>query len=297
MKLKNFLINTFIFLCILAGSVMVGWTWIEEAVVAYVTHVEIEPEDFEANLNYAMDQDIEFDMANISALTWAGALPYLNVEVSPIGEIIIPALDIHLPLLHGTSNENMTLGAGTLFPDREMGADNGNFALGSHHIPWQPGLLFGPLYNVGIDNGELIFLRNSHYLFVYEITTNDLLVDEFQVQVLDQIYGRNMITLVTCNTDMSLRLIVQGDLLGKARMEDVTAYLNGEIEELPFEGEEGMETRLVEGLGESNLAEIFEVVEIEFPTLQVASVGVGSLALSGLVVYLSGLRGRKAKKD
>lgn len=276
--MKNFLSNCLIFLLVFAGTVILGWSFIEEPVMQYLTHVEVVPEEFEANLAYATEH-AEFDMEAITAVGWAGLLPYINEEVSPVGEIIIPSVEIHLPLLHGATDANMSLGVGTLFPDRRMGT--GNFALASHWMP-QPGLLFASLSQV--EMGDMIFLRDAHYVYAYEIFENKE-VDVYRVDVIDDVEDRAIVTLVTCTPDMIRRVIVQGELVEQISIEEL----------LSADGTETANT-ITEVVDLTEVIEILEPVVVAFPTLEVAAVGMGAFSFASLVILIASRSIKRQKR-
>lgn len=275
--MKNFLINCIIFLLVFVGTLVLGWSFIEEPVMQYLTHVEVAPEEFETNLAYATEH-AEFDIDAITAIGWTGLIPYINEEVSPIGEIIIPSVDIHLPLLHGATNVNMSLGVGTLSPHGRVG--EGNFGLASHWMP-QPSLLFASLHEVEI--GDMIFLRDANYVYVYEIFENKI-VDIYRGDVLDYVEGRVLVTLVTCTPDMLRRVIVQGELVERISIEDI---LSADTENA---------TAITEVVDITEITEILNPVVIAFPIIEVVSVSFGAFLLATFVVFIAS-RGTKHKKN
>lgn len=266
--MKNLLVNFIIFLLIFVGVVILGRPLFEEPLMAWLTHVEIVPEEFETNLVYAIEHS-EFDIDAITAIGWAGLMPYIGEEVSPIGEVIIPTVNIHLPILHGATNANMSLGATTLAPDDRMG--RGNFGLASHWMP-QPGLLFASLHEVEI--GDMIFLRDANYIYSYEVIENKV-VDIYRGDVLDYVEGRTLVTLVTCTPDMLRRVIVQGELVQSMSIEDILS------------GNDVMDALIP--------TEILSPVVVTFPFIEVGFVGGGAFLLASLVVRVSSRDARKRK--
>jgi len=274
-KMKNFMINCIIFLFVFVGAIILGWTVVEEDVMRYLTQTEIVPEEFEANFEYALENAV-FDNDSISAIGWMGLVPYIGEEVPPIGEIMVPTVDIRLPILHGATNINMSLGAGTLDPDDRMG--EGNFALASHWMP-TPGLLFASLYQVEI--GDPIILRDANYLYIYEIFEHKT-VYPYRGDVLLEIEDKVVVTLVTCTPDMIQRVIIQGELVEQVPIEDFLAGLV-ELDE--------------DFIGLEEITEILEPAVIEFPFVQVALVILGALFLASLVVFISNTRSRRRKRQ
>lgn len=284
--MKNFLSNSFIFLLVFFGSLLLGWQLVDEPVMRYLTYTELVPTEFERNLEYAT-LHADFDIDDITRIGPTGLLPYINEEVSPIGELIIPSVNIHLPLLHGASNVNMSLGAGTLARDGRMG--EGNFGLASHWMP-QPGLLFASLHLTQI--GDMIFLRNSRNVYVYEVFDN-FVVDPHRGDVLDYVEGRVLVTLVTCTPDMYRRVIVQGELVEVIPVEDILAANEANTEGTEPTTETSEITEITEIIQTYELVEILTPIEPEFPILEASLIVLGSFLLATLVVSFSNRRSRE----
>lgn len=273
-EVKNFLIDCTVFLLIFVGVVILGRPLFWESLQEYFIQVEIVPEEFETNLEYATEH-AEFDFNNITSIDgMLGLLPYMNEEVSPIGEIIIPTVDIHLPILHGATNANMSLGAGTLDPNDRMG--EGNFGLASHWMP-QPSLLFASLDEVEI--GDIIFLLDANHVYAYEIFEN-IIVDPDRGDVLDDVDGRILVTLVTCTPDMLQRVIVQGELVESILIEDI---LSADVENA---------TAITDVV---DIAEMLNPVNVTFPVIEVLTVALGALIIAAFVIFISN-RGTKRKR-
>lgn len=272
--MKNFLINSTIFLLIFVGIVLLGRPLFWEPLQEYLIQVEFDPEELESNLVHATEH-AEFNMENITPINGLlGLLPYMNEEASPIGKIIIPAVDINLPILHGATNVNMSLGAGTLDRNDRMG--EGNFGLASHWMP-QPSLLFSSLYQVEI--GDMIFLRDANYIYAYEIFENKI-VDPSRGDVLDYVEGSVLVTLVTCTPDMLQRVIVQGELVETISIEDILS-----------DGAQNA-TAITEAV---DMTEILSPVIVTFPIVEVLSVVLGALIIATFVVFISS-RGTKRNR-
>ncbi|HZH59858.1 MAG TPA: class A sortase, partial [Metabacillus sp.] len=64
-------------------------------------------------------------------------------EITVIGGISIPSVDLNLPIGKGTSSYTLALTAGTMKENQVMG--EGNYALAGHHMKRED-LLFSPLF-------------------------------------------------------------------------------------------------------------------------------------------------------
>lgn len=126
-------------------------------------------------------------------------------EVS-IGQIIIPSVDIDVPIFPTLINENLLLGAVAMFPERTQ---NENRVFISHHL-WNESLLFGPL--MAVQQGEAIFMSYGNQVYHYEIMSIKT-VEATDISVMDN-REEGEITLITCDrpTLTSQRLVVKGVL-------------------------------------------------------------------------------------
>lgn len=151
-----------------------------------------------------------FDFDNVKEIDSKSVFmeQYKNKELPAIGGIAIPSVGVNLPIFKGLSNEALIYGAGTMSKDQVMG--KGNYSLASHHTK-NPELLFTPLEKVKV--GEKIYLTDLENIYVYDITSNQK-VSPDSVHVLDEIPGKNIVTLVTCGESEGItRIVVQGDLI------------------------------------------------------------------------------------
>jgi len=272
----NFLVNIIIFSLISAGSFLIAWRFIQEDVILYITQVPIESAEFERNFLETEDT-AEFDWDTVGQLDATYWLNYIDIpedDVHPIGELLIPSIEARLPIFHGVGEPNITIGAGTMKPEFVMG--EGNITLASHWDP-NPGVRFGGLHLVG--DGDLLILRDSTYLYIYETIIFDRVINRYQSYIADYVEGKIYLTLFTCTPDGSQRLMVRGEFVEQVSIEDLAAAAEAED--------------VIEDLGRLDVEVITEVVytleeaEIPFPLLEVSLAVGGSLLLGILVVRLS----------
>ncbi|AWM19369.1 class A sortase [Bacillus subtilis] len=125
-----------------------------------------------------------------------------------IGRITIKSVDLELPILKGTTNENLLIGAATMRPDQKMG--EGNYPLAGHHLK-QKSLLFGPLMN--IKKGAKIVITDFKKDYIYSVTSTET-ISEIQADVIQNTKEKE-ITLITCDKAVETkgRLAVKGKLI------------------------------------------------------------------------------------
>ncbi|MGY3765516.1 class A sortase [Vagococcus vulneris] len=167
----------------------------------------------EATFNFDNVQSLDFNLVAEARKNTA------NMHV--LGGIAIPSVELNLPIFKGISNYSIAVGAGTMKEDQIMG--QGNYGLASHYM-YDPKLLFAPL--VRVEKGSSIFLTDLEYIYEYKVTMKEY-VEPTRVEVIDDVPGKRMVTLVTCDVTGANRLIVQGELVkvaaGDAATKDMTS--------------------------------------------------------------------------
>lgn len=131
-----------------------------------------------------------------------------------IGQIIIPEVEIGLPLFSGVTNDQLLVGAGTLFPERA--AENHNIVVIGHHLG-RKNLLFGKLLTLAV--GDAIYLEYRNQFYQYRVSQTKL-VQQTEIQVLED-HHKAEITLITCDkpTQTNQRFVVSGELVKQSARE------------------------------------------------------------------------------
>ncbi|WP_234287507.1 MULTISPECIES: class A sortase [Enterococcus] len=113
------------------------------------------------------------------------------------GMIQIPSINMNLPILEGMSQENLSVGAGTMKANQELG--KGNFTLAGHYMT-NAGLLFGGIKNVKKNDLVQVTYKNKTMNFkvtkVKQITAEDN-------QVIFDSEGNGILTLITCDSSVA----------------------------------------------------------------------------------------------
>lgn len=134
-------------------------------------------------------------------------------QLPVIGGISIPDLKLNLPIFKGLENAGLYYGAGTMKEDQQMG--QGNYALASHHVFGITGaseMLFSPLERSKA--GMKIYLTDKEKVYTYTITSVETVTPD-RVDVIEDVAGENVITLVTCEDAVATyRTIVRGTFDG-----------------------------------------------------------------------------------
>ena len=137
-----------------------------------------------------------------------------------IGTILIPDLDINLPIMKGLSRANLMAGAATMKPDQSFGM--GNFTLAGHYMK-NKDLLFGSLMDIQIgdkvyiSDGETIYEYNIYDTVVVPDTAMEMLSNEKSDEK-----GKSIISLMTCyfSSKTGKRFFALGELVDKYPIDD-----------------------------------------------------------------------------
>ncbi|MGV1061411.1 class A sortase [Clostridium perfringens] len=209
-KTRKYLINILLVTMAIIGIILILNDQIKDYFIKRNSR-KYSVENLEINdIKKNKEMPASFDFDNVKEIDSKSVFmeQYKNKELPAIGGIAIPSVGINLPIFKGLSNEALIYGAGTMSKDQVMG--KGNYSLASHHTK-NPELLFTPLEKVKV--GEKIYLTDLENIYVYDVTSNQK-VSPDSVYLLDEITGKNIVTLVTCGESEGItRIVVQGELV------------------------------------------------------------------------------------
>lgn len=215
----NALKNTIAILCLLVGLVLIFLGPIKEFIISWMGNdyavSSVNADEIQRNLK----KDGEFDFSTVKELDMETVLRarLMRDGMNIIGGIAIPSVSLNLPVIKGVDNYSLAVGAGTMKETQVMG--EGNYSLASHRMNGNPRLLFSPLFE--LKGGETIYLTDLTNVYTYEVSNIEK-VDITRIDVIDDVPGENLVTLVTCDFDTDVRLIVQGTLKEKVPMKEAS---------------------------------------------------------------------------
>ncbi|WP_445479305.1 class A sortase [Lysinibacillus irui] len=204
-KLKRMLL-----LCVLLiGIALIFINPIQNAIITHLSKqlntTEYSAEDIEKNNN--TDADFNFEEVQslsiaevLKAQTKVGAIPV-------IGSIVVPSVDLQLPIVKGVGDAALAVGAGTMKPNQKLG--QGNYALAGHYFE-EKDILFSPLYKAKI--GDSIYLTDLTNIYEYKLTSKDIIAAT-DVYVINDIPNKTVLTLITCAESGTKRLAIQADFI------------------------------------------------------------------------------------
>ncbi|CCQ96801.1 conserved hypothetical protein [[Clostridium] ultunense Esp] len=211
-------------LLIMIGVLFLLAPFITEQIVKYhsksLINEEITNEIIKTN-NQKDQLEVEFDFSVIEDVDIKsiikGSMDF-NKELV-IGTILIPDLDINLPIMKGLSEANLMIGAATMKPDQSFGV--GNFTLAGHYMK-NKDLLFGSLMDIEIGNrvyisdGEKIYEYNIYDIVVVPDTAIEMLSDDKSDE-----RNKPIISLMTCyfSSKTGKRFFALGELVAEYPIE------------------------------------------------------------------------------
>ena len=192
---------------IVVGLACVVWHYVP-AIQVYLNQREfsitrLRREDIEANqadksANYDPNQVTMVTPEMVDAARKRIREGHDNVQV--IGALAMPEQKISVSVMNGLSEAVLLSGAGTFYPDQQMGKNN--YPLASHNMDAiAPGLLLSPMVG-NTKKGDMIYLTD---------------LDPSRVDLVEMKWKEPIVTLVTCgeSTSTAQRYIVQGRLVDK----------------------------------------------------------------------------------
>lgn len=190
---------------ILIGIILLSTPFLTEQIIKYHkknTLVEkISNEEIISNieaLNESIDSMEDYDFDAIQDVDIMSVIKgSLNFDKKlVIGLLLIPDLDMDLPILKGITDANLMVGAGTMRQDQVMG--EGNYPLSGHNMK-NKDLLFGALMDIEV--GTQVIISDGQMIYEYEIYENLVVPDTAMDMILDkkaEERGKPIISLMTC---------------------------------------------------------------------------------------------------
>jgi sortase A len=225
-KLKNFLRGIkIIFTLLLIGAILIlgaaayGFFRMQEEVVIGTMTItgEIANENRQRIISANYD---EGQIASVTAATYAEAMAmtWETVNDWAIGVILLPDVNIDLPILAGIANTNLVTGGSTYRINQQLGQCN--YVLLAHSVYGNSTVLFQPLANSQI--GDRIYATDFQNVYIYEVTFNEVVLDT-RVEFLEELGVGDgdrdgetpIITLMRCEGGIGTvhRRMVQGELV------------------------------------------------------------------------------------
>lgn len=185
---------------IVLGIILIATPFVGKTILKYKSNAKrdllnnISSKEIKENENY----DAEYDFDSVRDIDLSSMVSGVDNfdERSMVGQIIIPDLDIDLPILKGTNDENLLVGATTMVEGQKMG--EGNYPLAGHYMR-DKSLLFASLLD--IEKGAIVEINNKETVYKYKIYDTVLVKDSDLYMIEDKLAeerGKPVISLMTC---------------------------------------------------------------------------------------------------
>ncbi|MCY7834758.1 class A sortase [Bacillus haynesii] len=194
---------------VISGILFVLSPFIKESIIINLSkNKSFELTAEQAEQNNAQKASFDFDAIQPPSFMETVKAGLDRESKAVIGRITISSVNIKLPILKGTTNQNLLYGATTMRPDQKMG--EGNYPLAGHHMK-RESLLFGPLIN--IEKGDTVKITDFKKDYIYAVTSKQF-ISEMDTDVIQETKEKEM-TLITCDKAVRTegRLAVKGKLI------------------------------------------------------------------------------------
>ncbi|MEC0713724.1 class A sortase [Bacillus haynesii] len=194
---------------VISGILFVLSPFIKESIIINLSkNKSFELTAEQAEQNNAQKASFDFDAIQPPSFMQTVKAGLDRESRAVIGRITISSVNIKLPILKGTTNQNLLYGATTMRPDQKMG--EGNYPLAGHHMK-RESLLFGPLIN--IEKGDTVKITDFKKDYIYAVTSKQF-ISEMDTDVIQETKEKEM-TLITCDKAVRTegRLAVKGKLI------------------------------------------------------------------------------------
>ena len=178
---------------------------------------------YQNSSNYPSDYVPNDAVLNGSTKEEDGVTPDVN-DLPVIGGLAIPSVGTRLSIFNGISDDYLKYGLGTLNNVGTFGKDN--FALAGHNSQFK-GTLFEPLKRVVV--GDKVYLSDLTNVYTYKVTRSQL-VDEGDMWVISPNHSsrdKAKLTLVTCDDDLTKRLVVTAELVDTQSIDNAPSDVLG----------------------------------------------------------------------
>lgn len=213
--------KTLLICVLILGLLLIFINPIQNCIIAHLSD-QLNTTDYTvADLQTNLDKEADFNFEAVQSLSITDVLKaQASVDKLPvIGSIVIPKVQLQLPILKGVGRSALAVGAGTMKPTQQLG--EGNYALASHYFKGKD-ILFGPLYRTQI--GDAIYLTDLTNIYEYKLSVKNI-IEATDVYVIEDT-ANTLLTLITCTEDGKQRLMVQADYITQYPMNEAPEELS-----------------------------------------------------------------------
>lgn len=210
---KLYFILIFLTMLTILGIAAYGYIQMQEDTT--LGAVEVGQEEQLSNFNLdkitrANYEEKQIASVNVANYAQARANNFETTNNWGIGKLIIPKVDIDLPVLAGLSNENLLTGAATYRAEQQLG--KGNYVLLAHNI-FEQDVLLHRIKKLTKD--DKIYVTDFKDIYTYDVTLNKV-IEETEVSYIESNseVGHELLTLLRCEGNIGTihRRVVQAKL-------------------------------------------------------------------------------------
>lgn len=204
---------------ILIGIILLSMPFISQKIIEYRMKVHRDLlNSLDANeLRKNDSMEVDYDYSSVRDMDINSIFSGVNQSYKDVivGHIVISDLDISLPILKGTTNEHLMVGATTMKADQVMG--EGNYPLAGHYAKNKK-ILFASLMD--IEKDTIVKITDKETIYKYKIYKTSLVPDT-SIHLLDhevaEKHGKPVISLMSCyyTSKNGKRFFAFGELIDK----------------------------------------------------------------------------------
>lgn len=176
---------------------------------------KIESEEQYKNSGGGEGLEPEFDADNVEEATiedyFQNIGKFSNVKYD--GRLVIPSINLNLPIFQGVNSTHLLLGASEQVPRSEISAGQyGNYILASHRMSNTRNLGFARINR--IKTKSKVYVTDDNYMYVYNVVFNKTVNNNDTKYINEQPKDKKIITLYTCSKfgKNTPKVVVRGEL-------------------------------------------------------------------------------------
>lgn len=227
---KSLFVLIFVSMVIVLGIAIYGYFNMQEETEMEAINIGQQEELSQYNLDKVRNANYEEkQIASVNVSGYAEAKTNFKQTMNNwgIGKLVIPNVDIDLPILAGLANENLLTGAATFREDQKLGKEN--YVLLAHNIFEQDVLMHRIKY---LKKDDKIYTTDFKDVYIYKVTENKV-IEDTEVSYVEKKPSDNssILTLLRCEGDIGTiyRRVVQGKLASVQPLKDSDEELFKEL--------------------------------------------------------------------
>ncbi|MFC5281461.1 class C sortase [Arcanobacterium canis] len=140
-----------------------------------------------------------------------------------MGRLVIPAINVDLPVYHGTGEDSLQRGVGHLYGSDLPVGGQGTHSVLTSHSGLRNATLFDNLVN--LKKGDSFYIGVAGQRLKYQVYETQVVLPN-EIESLNQVKGKDLVTLITCTPYgiNSHRLLVHAERVPMDETEEVAVF-------------------------------------------------------------------------